>query len=110
MSDEQRLTARVRNMGADPFAALRQRNYRLYFIGQFISMCATWLQSVAQGWLVWQITHDAMKVGIVTACGSAPMFAFSLFGGVVADRINRQRLVLLTQTLSGVLAAALGYL
>lgn len=100
----------VRGAGRDPFAALRQRNYRLYFIGQFISMCGSWLQTVAQGWLVWQITHNAMDVGVVTAAGSLPTFFLSLPGGVVADRVDRQKLVMVTQTLAGLLAGLLGFL
>src|SRR5262245_44796641 len=59
-----------------PFAALRHRNYRLYFIGQFISMCGTWLQMVAQGWLVWRLSHSEFSVGLITACGSTPMLLF----------------------------------
>lgn len=95
--------------GTDPFAALRYRNYRLFFTGQFVSMCGTWLQSVAQGWLVWKLTGNAFWVGVVTAAGSAPML-LSLAGGIVADRVDRRRLLLITQTLSLLLAALLGYL
>src|ERR1051326_3694260 len=82
----------------DAFAALRCRNYRLYFIGQFISTCGTWLQMVAQGWLVWQLTRNSFQVGLVTACGSAPMFLLSLGGGTLADRVDRRRLLLVTQS------------
>lgn len=92
------------------FAALRHRNYRLYFIGQFISMSGTWIQSVAQGWLVWKLTHDALQVGLVTAVGTAPMFLLALAGGALADRVHRQKLILTTQALALVLAALLGWL
>jgi MFS family permease len=92
------------------FAALGYRNYRLYFIGQFISMCGTWLQMVAEGWLVWRITHDALQVGLVTAIGTAPMFLLALAGGAVADRVDRKKLILVTQTCAMVLAAVLGWL
>ena len=94
----------------DPFAALRQRNYRLYFMGQFISMCGTWLQMVAQGWLVWELTHNQLSVGLVTAAGSLPMLLFALAGGAVADRVDRRKLLQVTQTCAMVLAALLGVL
>src|SRR5690242_11217917 len=104
------LAARSRR-GFSPaaFVALRCRNYRLYFIGQFISMCGTWLQGVAQGWLVWQLTKNPLAVGTVTFCGSVPMLMFSLAGGTLADRVDRRRLILVTQTLAGLLAALLGF-
>lgn len=95
---------------ARAFAALAHRNYRLYFIGQFVSMCGTWLQTVAQGWLVWKLTHDPAQVGMVTAIGTAPMFLLALPGGVLADRVDRKRLILVTQALSMLLAALLGWL
>ncbi|MBI3909875.1 MAG: MFS transporter [Armatimonadetes bacterium] len=91
-------------------AALGYRNYRLYFVGQFISMIGTWVQGVAQGWLVWRLTQSEFAVGMVTAFGSAPMLLLSLVGGTVADRVDRRRLLLVTQSLAMFLAALLGYL
>jgi MFS family permease len=73
-------------------------------------MCGTWLQQVAEGWLVWRIAHDAFQVGMVTAIGAAPMFLLALAGGAVADRVDRRKLLLVTQTLAGTLAAVLGFL
>jgi MFS family permease len=96
--------------GGEAFAALRHSNYRLFFIGQLISMCGTWLQMVAQGWLVWRLTSSELAVGLVTASGSAPMFFLSLFGGALADRVDRRRLLLVTQALAMSLAAVLGLL
>ncbi|HEU4753440.1 MAG TPA: MFS transporter [Armatimonadota bacterium] len=93
-----------------PFRALGYRNYRLYFIGQFVSMCGTWLQLVAEGWLVWSLTHNAFQVGLVSACGSVPTLLLSLPGGTLADRVDRRRLLLVTQSLAMLLAAALGVL
>ena len=74
------------------FAALRHRNFRLFIIGQFISLCGTWIQKVAQGWLVLQLTDSAFAVGLVTALGSLPILLFTLYGGVVADRVNKRPL------------------
>src|SRR5436190_5134126 len=93
-----------------PFVAFRHRNYRLFFIGQFISMCGTWLQSVAQGWLVWRLTHNSAAVGTVGFFGSVPMLLLALLGGTAADRFDRRRLLLITQSLAMVLAAVLGLL
>jgi MFS family permease len=81
------------------FAALRHRNFRLFLTGQFISLCGTWMQVIAQGWLVLQLTDSAFAVGLVTALGSLPILLFSLYGGVVADRVNKRRVILLLQSL-----------
>ena len=81
------------------FAATRHRDFRLFLIGQFVSLCGTWIQTVAQGWLVLQLTNSAFAVGLVTAMGSLPILLFTLYGGVVADRVNKRRLVLLLQSL-----------
>jgi MFS family permease len=87
------------------FAALRHRNFRLFFIGQFVSLCGTWIQTVAQGWLVLHLTDSAFAVGLVTALGTLPILCFTLYGGVVADRVNKHRLVLILQ--AGMLLEAL---
>jgi MFS family permease len=81
------------------FAATRHRDFRLFLVGQFVSLCGTWIQTVAQGWLVLQLTNSAFAVGLVTAMGSLPILLFTLYGGVVADRVNKRRLVLLLQSL-----------
>src|SRR5438105_10772208 len=93
-----------------PFLAFRYRNYRLFFTGQFISMCGTWLQSVAQGWLVWRLTHNSFAVGTVAFFGSLPMLALAIAGGTAADRFDRRRLLLITQSLAMGLAGLLGLL
>jgi MFS family permease len=79
------------------FAAMRHRDFRLFLIGQFVSLCGTWMQTVAQGWLVFRLTNSAFAVGLVTALGSLPILVFTLYGGVVADRVNRRRFVLVLQ-------------
>jgi MFS family permease len=83
-----------------PFAALRHRNFRLFFAGQTISLVGTWMQSVAQGWLVLQLTDSPFFVGLVSALGSLPILLVSLPAGVLADRTNKRRVVIVTQTLS----------
>jgi len=92
------------------FTALRHRNFRLFFIGQAISLTGTWMQSLAQGWLVLKLTNSAFYLSFVQAMGSLPILFLSLIGGVVADRVAKRRLLLVTQTLSMLLALALGLL
>ena len=90
-----------------PFPALRHRNYRLFFLGQTTSLVGTWMQSVAQGWLVLQLTNSAYYVGLVSALGSLPVLLVSLPAGVFADRSNRRRVVVVTQALALVQALVL---
>lgn len=92
------------------FPAFASYNYRLYFSGQLISLIGTWLQSVAQGWLVLQLTHSALWVGTVAALGSLPVLIFTLFGGVIVDRFDKKKIIILTQSLAMTLAFVLGIL
>lgn len=92
------------------FTALQSREYRLFFFGQMISLSGTWMQSVAQGWLVYSLTKSPFYLGLVAAFGSLPILLFSLFGGIVADRIKKRNLLLLTQALSIIPALSLGIL
>src|SRR5437588_9599591 len=92
------------------FRSLRVRNYRLYFIGQTISMSGTWMQSVAQAWLVLKLSGGGVALGIVTALQFLPMLLAGPWGGVIADRVDKRRLVTITQSVSGLLALALGIL
>lgn len=78
----------------------RHRNYRLFFAGQLTSLMGTWITNVAQGWLVWQLTHSPLLLGVVSFAGQVPVFFFSAFGGMIADRFPRRRMLLLTQSLS----------
>ncbi|HET6209711.1 MAG TPA: MFS transporter, partial [Jatrophihabitans sp.] len=89
---------------------MKVRNYRLYFSGQLISLTGTWAQRVAQDWLVLQLTDSGTVLGIVTALQFAPALLFSLYGGALADRGDKRRLLLLTQAGMGVVALALGLL
>ncbi len=92
------------------FPALRVRNYQLYFSGQLISLTGTWLQTVAQGWLVLKLTNSAFLVGLVAAVSTTPSLFFSLFGGVIVDRFPKRKILFFTQSASMVLALALGTL
>ena len=65
------------------FPALENKNYRLYFVGQTVSFIGNWIQIVAQGWLVWDLTKSALALGIIGAVGSLPIMLFSLWGGVI---------------------------
>ncbi len=86
-------------------SSLRQRNYRLFFFGQLVSVAGTWMQSVAQSFLVLGLTHSGTQLGLTSAARFLPMFLFGPVGGVFADRMDRRRVLYLTQTLSGLLAA-----
>src|SRR6267154_923067 len=86
------------------FASLKHRNFRLFFIGQLISLAGTWMQNTAQSWLVYQLTGSKLLLGIVAAVGSAPMLFFSILGGSVADRHPKRVVILYTQAGMMVLA------
>jgi len=87
--------------------AFRHRNYRLFFAGQAVSLVGTWMQQVAQGWLVLQLTHDPLWLGLVAAAQFGPVIVLGLFGGVIADHLPKRQTLLVTQAASMVLAFAL---
>jgi MFS family permease len=89
------------------FLSLRQRNFRLYWSGQLISLLGTWMQSIGQAWLVLELTNSAWQLGLVGALQALPILLFSLFGGVFADRWPKRRVLLATQTASFIQAALL---
>jgi MFS family permease len=84
--------------------ALRNPNFRLFWSGNFLSNIGTWMQNVAQGWLVLLLTNSAFWLGVVGFAGSIPFLLFTLFGGVIADRADKRRLLLVTQTIMMLLA------
>ncbi len=102
--------SRTRAVASRTFRSLRVRNYRLYFFGQIISVSGTWMQSVAQVWLVLHLTGSGVDLGLVTAAQFLPMLVLGAWGGVVADRLDKRRLLYGTQTVAGVLALTLGLL
>src|SRR5437868_6119077 len=92
----------------NPFRALQvHRNFRLFWSGQTVSLIGTWMQTVGQGWLALELTNSAFLVGVVSAAGSFPVLLLSLYGGVVADRRSKLRIVIVCQSLLLVEAAAL---
>src|SRR5205085_4132348 len=87
--------------------ALRHRNFQLFFGGQLISLIGTWMQNVAQSWLVYRLTGSSVLLGLVSFSGQIPVLLFSIVGGIAADRFSRRHVVIGTQTASMVLACAL---
>ena len=85
-------------------SSLHQRNYRLFFFGQLVSVAGTWMQTVAQSFLVLGLTHSGTQLGLATAARFLPMFLFGPLGGVFADRMDKRRVLYVTQSLSGLLA------
>jgi MFS family permease len=92
------------------FAALRHRNYRLFWISQLVSLTGTWMHAVAQGWLVLELTGQPFWLGAVGAANTLPVLAFSLLGGVAADRFPKRSLLIASQSVSAALALGLGLL
>jgi MFS family permease len=92
------------------FRALRHRNFQLFFAGQFISLTGTWMQSVAQSWLVYRLTGSVVLLGLIGFASQVPVFLLAPFGGAAADRYNRQRILVITQGASMVTAFVLAAL
>ena len=92
------------------FRSLRVRNYRLFFFGQLVSVSGTWMQQVAQDWLVLRLTNEPLPLGITTALQFTPILALGAWAGVVADRLDKRRLLLATQAAMAALALVLGVL
>jgi len=92
------------------FRAMRHRNFRLFVSGQIVSLVGTWMQMVAQNWLVYRLTHSEWLLGATGFCQHLPVFLLAPLGGLAADRCSRHRLVMLTQTLSMVQALGLALL
>ena len=105
-----RIVTSLRAAARQTFSSLRTRNYRLYFTAQLISVSGTWMQTVAQAWLVLHLTGSSVDLGIVVGLQFLPMLLFGPFGGLVADRMNKRRLLYATQTAGGLLALVLGVL
>src|SRR3954465_8300391 len=92
--------ARGQRRPINPFRALQtHRNFRLFWTGQTVSLIGTWMQQVGQGWLALELTNSAFLVGVVSAAGSFPVLLLSLYGGVIADRRSKLRIVITFQAL-----------
>jgi MFS family permease len=94
-------------LGGRGWRALREPNYRLYFFGQVVSQSGTWLQRIAQAWLVLDVANSPAALGVLTVFQFTPALALSLVAGVVADRVGKQRLIMVTSTLEGLQALAM---
>jgi len=92
------------------FRSLQHRNFRLYYLGQLVSLNGTWMQSVAQSWLVYRLTGSGTMLGLVGALTLLPNLIFGIYGGWMADRFDRRRLLMIAQALAMVLAVLLGVL
>lgn len=92
------------------FGSLKVRNFRLFIFGQAISLCGTWMQTIAVSWLVLQMTHSGTQLGLVVAAQFLPILIFGAWGGVIADRFNKRHILYATQTTAGLLALTLGIL
>ncbi|ABF41381.1 major facilitator superfamily (MFS) transporter [Candidatus Koribacter versatilis Ellin345] len=90
--------------------ALKVRNFQLFFAGQLISLIGTWMDNVAEAWLIYRLTGSSLKLGTVGFCSQIPVFLFAPLGGIVADRYNRHKIIIATQATSMVLAGILAIL
>ena len=104
------MTAALLRANRRTFSSLRKhRNYRLFFSGQVISVSGTWMQNIATAWLILQLTHSPVAVGVLALCQFLPFTVFGLFAGVLVDRFDARRLVIGTQVgLDGVRGRARG--
>jgi MFS family permease len=101
---------RVMRVGRQTFAALAVPNYRRYYGGQAISLIGTWMQMTAQAWLVLTLTHSSTALGLIVALQTLPVLLLAPYGGVIADRVDKRRLMIVLQGLMGVQALVLGVL
>ncbi len=104
------MNRRVTALSTRTFAALRFRNYRLYFFSQVVSFSGTWMQGIAQAWLVLELTGSGTALGAVVAMQFLPTLLLAPFGGVIADRFEKRKLIMVTQSVAGLLALTLGIL
>src|SRR5512140_3664518 len=98
------LTNTLQRFGRETFSSFQVRNYRLYYIGQIISTSGTFMQSVAQAWLVLKLTNSGAALGITSALQYVPILIFGPYGGVIADRLPKRKILFFTQAASGILA------
>ena len=102
--------ARLRGAGRVTFAALVVPNYRRYISGQSVSLIGTWMQMTAQSWLVLTLTHSSTALGLIVALQTLPVLLLGPYGGVIADRVDKRRLMVVLQSVMGVQALVLGLL
>nr|WP_246220637.1 MFS transporter [Phytoactinopolyspora mesophila] len=109
-SPEQAQSPRKRSSIRAAFSAFRIRNYRLYVSSQILTNSCGWMQRIAQDWLMLTLTGDVAMVGLTVALQFSPILAFGLFGGIIADRYDKRRILMITQSMMGVVALTLGIL
>src|SRR5947207_10168313 len=97
-------------VGRQTFAALSVPNYRRYYGGQAISLTGTWMQMTAQAWLVLTLTHSSTALGAIVALQTLPVLLLAPYGGVIADRVDKRKMMIALQTLMGLQALVLGVL
>ena len=102
--------SRLFALGRRTFSALSIPNFRRYFLGQSVSLVGTWMQTVAQSWLVFTLTHSSTALGGVIALQTLPVLLLGAYAGVIADRVDKRRLMIVLQSLMGVQALVLGLL
>ena len=100
----------MKKLFANTFSSFKIRNFRIYYIGQMISVSGTFLQALAQDWLVLKLTNSGVMLGIALAFQFLPMILLTSLGGVIADRFSKLKILYITQTISGILALLLGLL
>jgi len=100
----------MRNLLTKTFAALEVRNFKLFISGQGISLCGTWMQTIGLSWLVLQMTHSGTQLGLVVASQFVPIMILGVWGGVIADRFDKRKILYFTQSAFGILALTLGLL
>src|ERR1700677_374323 len=100
----------TRSRFRDVTRSLRYRNFQLFFGGQLISLVGTWMDNIAEAWLVYRLTGSSLLLGTVAFAGQFPVFLFAPLGGLIADRWNRRKIIIVTQSASMVLAFILSYL
>ncbi len=103
-------TMQITGKLSNTFRAFKNRNYALFFSGQSVSMIGTWMQRTGVSWLVYSITHSPFMLGVTIFASQFPSFLFSLFGGILADRYDRYKILLFTQTASMLQAILLAVL
>src|ERR1043166_7958543 len=103
-----RILIHLRQYNRETFASLYIRNYRLYYFGQIISTSGTFMQSVAQAWLVLKLTNSGFALGFVSTLQYLPFLVLGPYGGVIADRFPKQKILYFTQSIAGLLALSLG--
>lgn len=108
--DAPRERVRLPSFRPQMFASLRHRNYRLYWIGTLVANTGDWMDQIAIGWLIWELTGSGSYLGLLAFCRAFPILIFTLFGGAIADRFERRRVMQLTQTFAMLLALLLSLL